>query len=1118
MDLNHQPKISIKKFTGAGYVPTASQLGVGELGVNSTDGKVYTKNQAGVVVDVTSSSSSVLSIIAGTGVSVNSSTGNVTVTNSAPDKTVTLTSGTGISATGTYPDFTVTNSAPDQTVKISSGTGISATGTYPNFTVASTITQYADSDARKSVSAGTGISYDNTTGIVTNSSPDQTVKITSGTGISATGTYPNFTVTNSSPDQTVVLNSGTGVSVTGTYPNFTVTNSSPDQTVVLNSGTGVSVTGTYPNFTVTNSSPDQTVSLTAGNAISVTGTYPSFTVAYIGTNLSEAEDLIALVRNNTGATLTKGTIVYINGGLGNKPTVAKALATSDATSAQTFGVVRANIANNSDGYLVIAGSLIDMDTSAYTEGTQLYLSGATAGTWTSTKPSAPTHLVYVGVVVRAHPTQGVVTVKIQNGYELDEIHDVSITSVANSDIIQYNSTSKLWANVAGTTKNISEDTNLYYTDTRARSSVSSTATGLTYTSGTGVFSLTSGYAIPSTSSQTNWDTAYTNRITSLTTTGSGAATLVSNVLNIPTPSAATFSSLTVTGSSGSSTLSSGVLNVPTYTLAGLGGIKLTDLSSTATGLTYTNTTGVFSLTSGYAIPTTAKQTTWDTAYTQTQQWSGGATGLTASTGRTSLGATTVGSNLFTLTNPSAVTFPRLNLDNTVTALDAASFRTAIGAGTSSTSGTVTSIATTSPITGGTITGTGTIGINAASANTASFVVQRDASGNFSAGTITATLSGNASTATSATSATSATTATNLAGGGAGQVPYNTASGATSFLAAGTAGQVLQSNGTSAPSYSSRVNYTASSSAPSSPAVGDHWYDTDDAALLVYINDGNTSQWVEAGSPSVGAGAIQSNGRLTLESGVPVSSTDQTAKNAVYFTPYNGNILSLYNGTSWNAYTFSEITLTTAGCVANANYDVFAYVSGSSVALEFSAAWTNDTTRSHALTLLNGVYVKSSDTTRRYIGTVRSNASAQLTDSLANRLVWNFNNKVLRGMYGFVYSLSHSYNGGVREYNNGVSVTRLYFITGISGETFLANATAPITCGGTSANVLFGLDSTTVQFGACVSDDRAATFTRRTITSLGQVNAGFHYLTGLQNTESSGASTYFDFQASGSLLC
>jgi hypothetical protein len=92
---------------------------------------------------------------------------------------------------------------------------------------------------------------------------------------------------------------------------------------------------------------------------------------------------------------------------------------------------------------------------------------------------------------------------------------------------------------------------------------------------------------------------------------------------------------------------------------------------------------------------------------------------------------------------------------------------------------------------------------ATSANTASAIVQRDASGNFTAGTITAALSGNATTATSATSATSATTATtatNVAGGAASQLHYQTGVGTTGFIANGTAGQVLTSNGASAPSW------------------------------------------------------------------------------------------------------------------------------------------------------------------------------------------------------------------------------------------------------------------------------------------------------------------------------
>ena len=85
-------------------------------------------------------------------------------------------------------------------------------------------------------------------------------------------------------------------------------------------------------------------------------------------------------------------------------------------------------------------------------------------------------------------------------------------------------------------------------------------------------------------------------------------------------------------------------------------------------------------------------------------------------------------------------------------------------------------------------------VDATSANTASKVVARDASGNFSAGTITATLSGNASTATSAT------TATNLAGGSAGTIPYQSAAGTTVQLGAGTSGYILQSNGAAAPSW------------------------------------------------------------------------------------------------------------------------------------------------------------------------------------------------------------------------------------------------------------------------------------------------------------------------------
>ena len=209
--------------------------------------------------------------------------------------------------------------------------------------------------------------------------------------------------------------------------------------------------------------------------------------------INEAQNLITEVYNKTGATLTKGTVVYINGGQGNLPTVTKALATGDSTSAQTYGIVRNDITNNNNGYVVVAGRISDLDTQVYTEGTQLYLSPTTAGTFTSTKPYAPQHLVYVGIVVRAHPTQGVIEVKIQNGYEMDELHNVAAQSPDNNDILQYKTATSLWTKVAGTTSNIAEGSNLYYTDARSRAAISLTTTGTsgdaTYNNTTGVFNI-----------------------------------------------------------------------------------------------------------------------------------------------------------------------------------------------------------------------------------------------------------------------------------------------------------------------------------------------------------------------------------------------------------------------------------------------------------------------------------------------------------------------------------------------------------------------------------------------------------------------------------------------------
>lgn len=150
-----------------------------------------------------------------------------------------------------------------------------------------------------------------------------------------------------------------------------------------------------------------------------------------------------------------------------------------------------------------------------------------------------------------------------------------------------------------------------------------------------------------------------------------------------------------------------ILNKPAVGAGSVTSVAMTvpvGLTVSGSPITTSGTLAV-TLTAGYSIPTTASQTNWDTAYTDRNKWDGGATGLVAATGRTSLGATTVGSNLFTLANPGAITFLRVNADNTVSTLDAATFRGAIGAGTSSTVGTVTSVGGTGTVAGLTLSGT-----------------------------------------------------------------------------------------------------------------------------------------------------------------------------------------------------------------------------------------------------------------------------------------------------------------------------------------------------------------------------------------------------------------------------
>jgi hypothetical protein len=153
-----------------------------------------------------------------------------------------------------------------------------------------------------------------------------------------------------------------------------------------------------------------------------------------------------IVRNSTGTTLTKGTVVYLSGATGNRPNAVRAQANTEATSSKTIGIVVANISNNSDGFVAVNGTLHNLDTSAFTAGDAVWLSAATAGAFTSTIPAEPNHTVFIGYIARSHPTQGRIVILIQNGYELNELHGVLISSEANNDLLVYETSTTLWKN------------------------------------------------------------------------------------------------------------------------------------------------------------------------------------------------------------------------------------------------------------------------------------------------------------------------------------------------------------------------------------------------------------------------------------------------------------------------------------------------------------------------------------------------------------------------------------------------------------------------------------------------------------------------------------------------
>jgi len=182
------------------------------------------------------------------------------------------------------------------------------------------------------------------------------------------------------------------------------------------------------------------------------------------------------------------------------------------------------------------------------------------------------------------------------------------------------------------------------------------------------------------------------------------------------------------------------------------------------------------------------------------------------------------------------------------------------------------------------------------------------------------------------------------------------------------------------------------------------------------------------APSSSTSVDVCQGRITLTSGTPVTTSDVTAATTIYFTPYNGNKISLYDGVSaWTTLTFSETSLSLSGFTANKNYDIFAYNNSGTMALE-ALVWTNDTTRATAITTQDGIDVKTGATTRRLIGTIRiTGTTGQTEDSKAKRFVSNRYNDVIRPMQVNDATATWTYGTATFRQANGSTANQLDYV-------------------------------------------------------------------------------------------
>lgn len=287
-------------------------------------------------------------------------------------------------------------------------------------------------------------------------------------------------------------------------------------------------------------------------------------------------------------------------------------------------------------------------------------------------------------------------------------------------------------------------------------------------------------------------------------------------------------------------------------------------------------------------------------------------------------------------------------------------------------------------------------------------------------------------------------------------------------------------------------------------------------LLDYLINGAPGEDGDDGAPGAdGAdGLLVPGGRLSLATGDPLPTTDQTAKTTVYYTPYVHSFINLYTGSDW-----SRILIGSSGEKSVAvpsttvtPFDVFGYLSAGDLALE-TVSWTNDTTRATGLTRQDGFLVKSGDVTRLYLGTGRTTSvSGQCEDSLTKRFLMNQYNRKERVLTKSLSGSGYTYSTNTVRQTNADAANKVEMVCGradcwlyVQSTQYLISSAAE-----TASAAGVQLDDTTTRGGLAVQFSLGLAGAGVLVGSAIRAYAtlGYHAAYAVENGAGTGTQTWF----------